>query len=153
VTDVIVRPTRVEDARYFAQFTRHKGTADSYGVEVGRTVDTWEARIRHGHNNGTMFTATIGGYIAGCAVVYVGVPSRLPILVGHKFRRLGVAKALLDAQMSWARANMRDLNFCLQVRHDNTAAIELFSSAGFVTDKSIPVRDGSVAMVLGERNE
>lgn len=153
MNDIIIRPTWPLDAHYFAQFTRHKGTADSYGVEVGRTVDTWEARIRCGYNNGTMFTATIGGYIVGCAVVYVGVPSRLPILVGHRFRRLGVAKALIDAQMSWARANMQDLNFCLQVRHDNRAAINLFSSAGFVTDKSIPVRDGSVAMVLREHNE
>ncbi len=153
MTDVVIRPTRVEDARYFAQFTRHRETANSYGVEVGRTVDTWGARILHAYKNGTMFTATVGGYIVGCAVVYVGVPSRLPILVGHKFRRLGVARTLLDAQMSWARANMRDSNFCIQVRRDNTAAIELFSSAGFVTDKSIPVRDGSVAMVLGERNE
>lgn len=152
MSDIAIRPTRPLDARYFAQFTRHKETANSYGVEVGRTTDVWEQRIMHGHTNGTMFTATVGGYIVGCAVVYVGAPSRLPILVGHKFRRLGVAKALLDAQMSWARANMRDLNFCLQVRRDNTTAINLFSSAGFVTDKSIPVRDGSVAMVLGEHN-
>jgi ribosomal protein S18 acetylase RimI-like enzyme len=59
---------------------------------------------------------------------------RLEVTVGAAFRNMGVGRALLDAAIDWARQSPLVRKLSLVVLADNTPALKLYRSRGFVEE-------------------
>lgn len=111
--------------------------------EFSRTLEQREREIAvlEAAPNACFLVARLPGTrVAGFLTVNGGALARtrhvgrVEILIGAPFRRQGVGSALLDTAIGWAARTDLVRKLALTVLTDNTAAIALYRSRGFVEE-------------------
>ncbi len=89
--------------------------------------------IDEGENDGNADTGVI---VAGCAglISVLGEGDICNIVVKSEFRRLGIARRLVQSMIEQGRDEFGISAFTLEVRKSNTAAINLYEDLGFVCE-------------------
>jgi ribosomal protein S18 acetylase RimI-like enzyme len=135
-----VRQARVADWEALRQL-RLRALADApdafastLEVEVAFPDEVWRRRAEGGPAS-VNFIAREGGVDVGLAAVFAepGAPGRLHLVsmwVDPRYRRRGVARALVDQAVHWA-AERRAREVILWVADQNTAARRLYERIGF----------------------
>lgn len=94
--------------------------------------------------------AGVVGY--ACVSIVADIAELQRIAVTPEHRRTGVARTILDAVVSRARAGRAD-RLLLEVREDNAGALAFYAAAGFTEIDRRPryYRDGTTAVVMLRR--
>jgi RimJ/RimL family protein N-acetyltransferase len=141
-----VRRGEAGDAAAFLAYLRRMGGETgfvSFGAEgIELTVEEEAAHIAktNARDNAVFLLAMAGGEIVGGLTFSAGTRPRLRhsgefgVSVLREWWGRGVARALLEAMLAWARESgvVRKIN--LRVRADNVRAIALYERLGFVRE-------------------
>lgn len=94
--------------------------------------------------------AGVVGY--ACVSIVADIAELQRIAVAPEHRRTGVARTILDAVVSRARAGRAD-RLLLEVRDDNAGALAFYGAAGFteIDRRRRYYRDGTTAVVMLRR--
>jgi ribosomal protein S18 acetylase RimI-like enzyme len=106
-------------------------------------TDEWQAKIirkLNSSSNSRFLAARIGPRIVGALSISGGEHDRLmhrgeiEIFVDSDCRGMGVGRALMEAAITWAKANPILDKLSLHVFGDNTRAIALYQRFGFIIE-------------------
>jgi len=151
---MVIRPIKTEDAADMNRMrTMHGVMENILGMASERVSDT-EAFIRALSSNDHLLVAEVNGIVVGCAGLNVSPILRMRhtgvfgIMVHADYQRQGVGKALmaaiLDIADNWLK--LKRVELCVFV--ENSAAIALYRTMGFVvegTKKYAAVHNGLYA--------
>ena len=142
---VTIRPTHEEDAAAFRDLrlealrTHPEAFAADYDEDLTRPIEFWQARVRDGAGSdlGITYVAEAGGALVGMTGIYRDNHLKMRhsgmiwgVYIQPDWRGAGVADALIEACIAWARGRgLRLLK--LGVVTTNTAAIRRYIRCGF----------------------
>jgi GNAT superfamily N-acetyltransferase len=142
---VTIRPTREDDTiayrelRLEALRTHPEAFGADYAESLARPIERWQQNVRDGAGAdlGVTYVAEAGGALAGMTGIYrdSGLKMRhcgniWGVYVRPEWRGSGVADALIEACVAWARdKNLRHAK--LSVVTTNAAAIRRYVRRGF----------------------
>jgi ribosomal protein S18 acetylase RimI-like enzyme len=142
-----IEPARKLDALATLGLTREVLAEGRYFVtrpeEMRLTLEDREREIAvlsEAENSCFLVARLPGVRVAGFLVVNGGGLfrtrhlGRLEVTVGAAFRQMGVGSALLDAAIDWAHHSPLVRKLSLAVLADNTPALKLYRSRGFVEE-------------------
>ena len=135
-----IRLAALQDAPY--------AFGSTYGRELGFDEETWRSRLRN--PDGPTFLAFAGDQAVGIDGVYTarGEPVLVAMWVNPTRRRCGVASALTEAVVEWARARGAR-RVLLGVAENNDAARRLYERLGFaLTGEAEPLQSDPSRLVL-----
>jgi RimJ/RimL family protein N-acetyltransferase len=143
--DITLRPTRQEDAAAYRELRLEalRGHPEAFGSDyqesLARPLEYWQDRMRQGAGgaHGVTYVADAGAQLVGMTVLYreEGVKERhsghiYSVYLHPAWRGLGLAVALIEACVAWARElGLRQLK--LGVVTTNAAAIRRYVECGF----------------------
>jgi RimJ/RimL family protein N-acetyltransferase len=139
--DVLIRPSRVEDAPAFSEAVTRVATEKRYLATVdGYTVEQTRSYLQRAAEGLLyQFVAEVDGRVIGACDIsprqatgftHVGV---LGMFLLPEWRARGIGRQLLEACLSAARsAGLERIE--LEVFADNEAAIQLYEAQGFVRE-------------------
>jgi RimJ/RimL family protein N-acetyltransferase len=143
---LVIRTAQTKDAADILEHALKIIAEDPYNIttqgELNMTTEQEQRWIEKRLNNpaNIILLAEVDGCMAAMAHFENGSRRRtahrgtVRLNVHRQFRRKGVATALLDALIEWARANQVIEKLCLSVFENNEPAIELYKKAGFVEE-------------------
>jgi ribosomal protein S18 acetylase RimI-like enzyme len=142
-----IEPARKVDALPTLTLTREVLAEGRYFVtrpeELRLTLEDREREIAvltEAENSCFLVARLPGVRVAGFLVVNGGALARtrhlgrLEVIVGAAFRQMGVGSALLDSAIEWAQQSPLVRKLSLAVLADNTTAVQLYRSRGFVEE-------------------
>ncbi len=142
---VIIRPTREADAAAYRNLRlealhQHPETYSAeYEANAARPLDDWHAAMQRGSGGplGITYVAETEGRLVGMAALVRGDTQKrrhgatiYSVYVQPGWRGMGVAEALIQACLSWARAQQLRV-VKLSVGTTNASAIRLYLRCGF----------------------
>ncbi len=142
----MVRVAQGDDAEAALALHRRVLAEDRWFITAGdefhATLDWQRQRIGDftGRDNSLFLVAFLDKQLVGLLTLDGGRlrrlkhVARLEILVGDEARGQGVGRALMELCIEWSRANRELLKLSLAVFADNTRAVRLYRSLGFVDE-------------------
>jgi L-phenylalanine/L-methionine N-acetyltransferase len=139
---IVIRPATPDDAEGFAAVFATRSAANGTLQHPYTSAEIWRARLST--NNGTrecMFVAVVNGKVVGNAGVHPVSDSQrekhvcgIGISIMDNYQGRGVGRALMNACLDYADRWANYSRVQLTVHADNTRAIRLYESLGFVLE-------------------
>jgi RimJ/RimL family protein N-acetyltransferase len=142
---VTIRPTREEDAAAFRELrlealrTHPEAFGADYAEALARPIEFWQERVRSGAGGerGITYVAEAGGALVAMTGIFRDEAAKMRhsatiwgVYVAPDWRGLGIADALIQACVGWARElGLRLVK--LNVVTANAAAIRCYTRCGF----------------------
>lgn len=145
-SQIIYRTPTVEDAENIVSFYNYVGGETTYlsfeKDEYPLDVEAQKSSIRslEGNSTNTMILAMDQEQIVGLATINSShkVKARheaeLGIVVAKKYQGQGIGTKMISRLIQWARENGTTTRIRLDTRADNTKAVALYLSFGFIVE-------------------
>ena len=145
-TAILIRRLTPDDAADVAAFMSDEAVFGGLMQLPHPTVEMWRKRLAEVPVEALNLAAEQGGKVVGSAGLHPVNPGTLRrrhvmglgISVAVAAQRQGVGRALMEAVLDWADNWGQVLRIELQVYADNTRAIALYESCGFVHEGTHP---------------
>jgi L-phenylalanine/L-methionine N-acetyltransferase len=137
--DIEIRPVRVEDTEQINVIRRQPEVMDNTLALPSERIAYNQHFIEALGPDDHMFVAVVDGQVAGMAGLHVAPGRRrhagsVGISIHRDYQGQGIGRALMQALLNLADGYLGLLRVELEVFVDNTRAIKLYESLGFVTE-------------------
>jgi L-phenylalanine/L-methionine N-acetyltransferase len=137
--DIEIRPVRIEDTEQINVIRRQPEVMDNTLALPSERIAYNQHFIESLGPNDHMFVAVADGQVAGMAGLHVDTGRRrhagsVGISIHRDYQGQGIGRALMQALLDLADGYLGLLRVELEVFVDNTRAIKLYESLGFVTE-------------------